>query len=81
MLACVLRAIWSVDADRHAFFKTLRDLTRLNIDRENAMKLKSTANKGTQTTKTNKPATKGGSVLKVKSKVKSGGNVNSLGKH
>jgi hypothetical protein len=66
--------------DRHASFTTLRGLIRLNIDRENTMKLKSTANKGTQTTKTTKPATKGGSVLKVKSKVKSGGNMNSLGK-
>jgi hypothetical protein len=44
------------------------------------MKRKSTGNKGTQSTKINKPAAKEGGVLKVKSKVKSGGNMNSLGK-
>jgi len=44
------------------------------------MKRKSTGNKGTQSTKTNKTATKGSGVLKVKSKVKSGGQMNSLGK-
>jgi hypothetical protein len=45
------------------------------------MKRKSTENKGTQSTKTNKPATKQSGVMKVKSKVKSGGQMNSLGKH
>ena len=44
------------------------------------MKRKSTGNKGTQTTNTNKPATKQSGVMKVKSKVKSGGQMNSLGK-
>jgi hypothetical protein len=45
------------------------------------MKLKGTGNKETQSTKTNKTAPKGTGVLKVKSKVKTGGNMNSLGKH
>ncbi len=45
------------------------------------MKRKSTGNKGTEATKIHKPATKQKDVLKVKSKVKSGGQINSLGKH
>jgi hypothetical protein len=44
------------------------------------MKRKSTQNQGTHSTKTNKPAAKESGVLKVKTKVKSGGNMNSLGK-
>ena len=77
---CIARdSVWLTQTDM--VLQTLRNLTRLHIDRENAMKHNTTGNKGTPTTKTNKPATKGGSILKVKSKVKSGGNINSLGKH
>lgn len=45
------------------------------------MKLKSPENKTTRSPKTDKAATKHSGTLKVRSKLKSGGNIMSLGKH